>query len=278
MNIVKGTIKRLYKKLFVRKIFYNFYRVIFKLCLRGMGILNFEDGRVSGEISFLNKFFSNFSGLPLVIFDIGANLGNYSKLVRSFCPKALIYAFEPHPVTYLKLKQRTAGLNVFTFNFGFGEREESVKLFDYKHMDSSAHASLYKEVFEKIHKEGVCEYSVNIMKLDDFFANDANLKQIDLLKIDTEGNEFNVLLGARKLIEEKMIDVIQIEFNEMNIVSRVFMKDFFDLLKGYSFFRILPDGLVNIDKYDPIFCEIFAFQNIVAIRRGSKFAKVFESH
>jgi len=30
-------------------------------------------------------------------------------------------------------------------------------------------------------------------------------------------------------------------------------------------YRLLPDGLVQINMYNPIYCEIFAYQNIVAI-------------
>jgi hypothetical protein len=52
----------------------------------------------------------------------------------------------------------------------------------------------------------------------------------------------------------------------MNIISRVFFKDFFDVLPNYIFYRLLPGGkLLEIKEYSPLNCEIFAFQNIIAI-------------
>ena len=63
--------------------------------------------------------------------------------------------------------------------------------------------------------------------------------------------------------------MIQFEFNEMNVASRVFFRDFWLMLPNYEFYRLMVDGMIRIDKYDPIYCEIFAFQNIVAFRRKS---------
>jgi hypothetical protein len=76
----------------------------------------------------------------------------------------------------------------------------------------------------------------------------------------------NVLKGAQKLIESKSINIIAFEFNMMNIVKRVFLKDFINILPGYSFYRLLQDGLIPL-SYNNL-QEIFAYQNIIAIRTG----------
>ena len=68
-----------------------------------------------------------------------------------------------------------------------------------------------------------------------------------------------------------MIDLIHFEFNEMNVASRIFFKDFYDLLKGYRFYRMLPDGLIDLGEYKAYQMEIFGYQNIVAIRHSSRF-------
>ena len=75
-----------------------------------------------------------------------------------------------------------------------------------------------------------------------------------------------MLKGAEKALQEKKIKALHIEFNEMNIISKVSFKDFWDLLFNYKIFRILPGGgLLPIKNYSPIMCEIYAFQNLVAI-------------
>jgi hypothetical protein len=60
------------------------------------------------------------------------------------------------------------------------------------------------------------------------------------------------------------IKIIQFEFNEMNIVSRVFLKDFYQILKAYKIYRLCETELIPLFHYDSI-NEIFKFQNIIAI-------------
>lgn len=137
-------------------------------------------------------------------------------------------------------------------------------------MDGSSHASLYREVIEEIHhkKYGkAIAYDVNVLTLDDF-CSEHEISKIDLLKIDTEGNELKSLIGARQLLYENRIKAIQFEFNEMNLCSKSTFKDFWDLLENFYFYRLLPGGqLLPITKYIPYFCEIYAYQNIIAIRK-----------
>jgi hypothetical protein len=65
--------------------------------------------------------------------------------------------------------------------------------------------------------------------------------------------------------------MVQLEFNEMNTVSRVFFRDFFTLLGDrYDIYRLLPGGLLPITKYRPLQCELFAYQNLLFVRRGQK--------
>ena len=91
---------------------------------------------------------------------------------------------------------------------------------------------------------------------------------IRLLKIDTEGSELKVLLGAAKTLQAQRIDMIQIEFNEMNVVSRVFFRDYFQLLREFDIYRLLPGELLPLRDYRPLYCELFAFQNLLAVRKG----------
>jgi hypothetical protein len=153
-------------------------------------------------------------------------------------------------------------------NAGLGRKTEVAKLFDYQDTDGngsgSEHASLYSEVFQDV-QSGICE--VNIITLDSFcFEN--NITQIDLLKMDTEGNEFAILEGAKRMLAERRIKAIHFEFGGSNIYSRVFMRDFFTTLSDYELYRMLPSGLLKLD-YDPFFCEIFGYQNMVALLKPS---------
>ena len=53
-------------------------------------------------------------------------------------------------------------------NVGVGNKNETLKIYDYKYKDGSSHASIYKDVIEKIHKKESVVHKINIIKLDDF--------------------------------------------------------------------------------------------------------------
>ena len=57
---------------------------------------------------------------------------------------------------------------------------------------------------------------------------------------------------------------ISIKLYEMNSVSSVFYRDITILPKGYEFYRMLPNSIVNLDD-SPVYNETFAFQNILAV-------------
>ena len=141
-------------------------------------------------------------------------------------------------------------------------------LYDYASDDGSQHASLYRDVIEGLRESVSTHHAVSIVSLDDFIGNRA-LAPVDLLKIDVEGNELEVLRGARQSLQKGTIQAIQFEFNEMNLVSRVFFKDFLDMLRGYRLFRLLPRGMLPVQPYHPVLHELFGYQNIVAFRKGA---------
>jgi hypothetical protein len=43
----------------------------------------------------------------------------------------------------------------------------------------------------------------------------------------------------KEALKKGIIEIIHFEFNEMNIFSRTFFKDFYDLLEDYQLFRVL---------------------------------------
>lgn len=251
-----------YARLFARKVFYKFNKFIYGLSLRGLGILNHKSGKLSGEDFFLSSHFANVSAG--VVLDVGANIGDYSARLNELNPNLEIYCFEPHPRTYQKLLSAAGPKKIKSFNLGVGRIEGTLKLYDYADNDGSSHASLYREVIEVIHHGEATEHEVQIVTLDRF-ATERQIDRILLLKIDTEGHELDILKGFESYIRGNKVDFIHFEFNEMNVVSRVFFRDFWEFLPNYDFYRMVQDGLIPITIYHPVYCEIFAYQNIVAI-------------
>lgn len=266
MNTLTSSVKKIYVFLFARKVFYSLNLLFYKLSMRGLGIMNYENDVVSGEKAFIKYLISRNLLNTGVIMDVGANVGHYSMMLRKSNITLPIYAFEPHPAAFKKL-QSAALLHAFTpVRQGAGEQCATATMYDYAGNAGSEHASMYKEVITNFRSSAVDEVSIDLTTIDTFIEAN-NITDIALLKIDTEGNELNVLKGACNAIEKGLINAIQIEFNEMNVISRTFFKDIIDILPGYDFYRLLPDGLKALGRYNVAAFEIFAFQNIVALKR-----------
>ncbi|XHX80375.1 MAG: FkbM family methyltransferase [Stenomitos frigidus ULC029] len=255
----------IYQRFLIRKFAFRLNRLLFKLSANGLGILNYENDKISGEDFFLKQISVILD--DAVIFDVGAYIGDYSNKIRSLSESVTIYACEPHPKTFQQLECQAKQKGYLALNIACSDSEGKLNLYDYSgDQAASQHASLYQEVISTLHRGAVQSWEINVSTVDQLIKL-YKVESIRLLKIDTEGNEFKVLLGAEQAINNNLIDIIQFEFNEMNVVSRVFFKDFYDLLKNYVFFRLLPDGLIPMGEYHPFFCEIFAYQNIIAINR-----------
>ena len=252
-----------YVFLFARSRFSKFNTLLYRLSLSGLGVLNFRDSAVSGERAFLRQYLGNEKG---VVVDVGANQGNYTKEAVHINPGLKVYAFEPHPITFSVMTGNLAGYrNVALINKGLSSTRGVLTLYDYPNQDGSAHASLFEDVITEIHGSGVAvAHEVELITLDEFVASE-QIAEISLLKIDVEGNELEVLRGAINTLSQDKIKAIHFEFNEMNVVSRSFFRDFWRLLRKYTFYRLLPNEMLKISNYNPLNCEIFAYQNIVAI-------------
>jgi FkbM family methyltransferase len=252
-----------YIYLFGRTRFLKFNKLLYRMSLGGLGILNYKTSKASGEKSFLLKYLKKNGG---VLIDVGANQGNYSIEAIAVCPNLRVFAFEPHPITFELLNKNVARhQNIFTVNKGMSQEKGVRKLYDYANKNGSSHASLFQEVITELHGSvAVSSHEVELITIDDFLCT-KNINEIDLLKIDVEGNELEVLRGGINALHDRKIKAIHFEFNEMNIISRVFFRDFWEILEGYRFYRLLPNEMLEIKKYTPLNCEIFAYQNIVAI-------------
>ncbi len=266
MTALARSFKKTYAFLFARKAFYPLHLFLYKLSLSGLGIRNYENEYLSGEKAFIRYLLATGRLHTGVILDIGANIGHYSIMLRQHNIQLPIYAFEPHPTAYQQLSA-AAELHAFTpVPKGVGAAASTAVIYDYSGNGGSEHASMYKAVIEDLH-HGQAQASAIVLTTIDDFVDRYRIDGIALLKIDTEGHELPVLQGAQRTLSQGLAEVIQIEFNEMNVISRTFFKDLVAILPGYDFYRLLPDGLQPLGDYNALQYEIFAFQNIVAVKQ-----------
>jgi FkbM family methyltransferase len=241
---------------------------LFSLTGMNYGNANVLDHEFTGEkkaIEYIRE--KTAREQELILFDVGANAGNYSILLSAVLNERniRIYAFEPSAYSFTHLAKNMASLNNIEFyNFGFGKTEEKVTL--YSNFEGSGATTLYNDAFNTHDfNKGLAE-EIQIKTLNTF-CKAHSVKQIHLLKIDVEGHELFVLQGANELLNQGRIKFIQFEFGPVHVYSRTFFKDFWDLLSPlYILYRIIGDGLFEIKGYSENL-EVFRTANFLAALR-----------
>ena len=127
---------------------------------------------------------------PKVIFDIGGNIGITAIYLASLFPDALIYTFEPLKENFEILKLNTSQFkNIKVFNIGLGAENGSFKVYLSDDNENFGGVSFYSEV-EGSSSESFSECEVkNVNDVVDHL----DINSIDLIKIDTEGAEYDIL-------------------------------------------------------------------------------------
>ena len=218
----------------------------------------------SGEINSMILIKKSLGGKKNVtIFDVGANLGEYSLLSNSiFGEDSIIYSFEPSKSTIGFLKENIKIFkNIKPINIGLGSQNIESELYTYG--KGSKTASIFLPNSGNFNKSSKYTEVISIRTLDDFCKQN-KICEIDLLKIDVEGYEYSVLMGAETMINSLSIKFIQFEFGKCHIDAKVFFRDFYELLSPkFNLYRILPDGLYPIKSYTSSL-EIFHTSNFLA--------------
>ena len=157
---------------------------------------------------------------PLV-FDVGANRGQSIVRYKGLFPSSNIHCFEPNGDEISRLKEIYQNDKTIVLNeVAVGAQREVKKFFLNA---NSAHSSFKKlkkdtEWLKKRSKQlnikqenyTVASTEVSVITLDSYCAEN-KIKHIDILKIDTQGFEEKVLLGASGLLKKGGISLIQLE-------------------------------------------------------------------
>jgi len=186
-------------------------------------------------IKFLKK--NKYDNFKLLI-DIGAHKGESIKLFsKNFIIKKII-SFEASPINFKYLKKKIEenkqGYNnteIVLENTALGAEDKIIEFNQFNESSSSTikeidkESKYYKRKFRLINflnnKETYQKIKIKVSKLKDYIEKN-NIKKIDFMKIDTEGYEFEILLGLENKI--KLVDIIMFEHHYDNMIK-----------KGYTF-------------------------------------------
>jgi FkbM family methyltransferase len=133
----------------------------------------------------------------MTVIDVGAHIGYYT-LVFAKCTGAdgRVYSFEPLPANF-DLLQKNVRLNdlrqVHTIPKAVFSRNQEITLTVPDDQPHSGNGSMYLQA-------GVAQTRINAVSLDSF-CKESEIRP-DVLKMDVEGAEYEVLMGAREIIEQ----------------------------------------------------------------------------
>ena len=205
-------------------------------------IINLIDFKNKKKI--LNFFKKNISKKEITVIDIGAHKGETINFFTKNFNISKLFAFEPNQDLFNFLKKKFKKKNIYLYNCGVGLEDE------YKDLTvtiDSASSTINKintntKYFKR--KKKILAFGKN----KDFFKEKQKIevknlsrfllakeKKIDILKIDTEGYEFNILKG--------------INSNDFKKIDFIYFEHHYDLMieKGYKFYDI--NRLLNKNNF-----------------------------
>ena len=195
-----------------------------------------------------------------LIFDIGANVGEYSELFKNIDKNIEIMCFEPQKAVFKKLKKNLKNFKKIKFyNYAVGNKNVYEKLninlgssyissFS-KYNKKSNYYKIRKTLLKK--NDSKLFERVKVVKLDSI--KEFKKKKIDLVKIDVEGYEIEVLLGMEKILENTKM--IMIEIHRSNMYLNYDSKKIEKFLKNKGFIVIKDFKFPFLNWSDKIFIK-----------------------
>jgi FkbM family methyltransferase len=155
-------------------------------------------------------------GAPVRIVDVGAYRGEWAAACAKLFPKAHILSLEPVPEYYRKAASRASRFPRWEVLCKAAGPERGTRVIDVRGLRSS---------FKRITGEQFPEWAsstdaseggrrVDVEPLDELLAQ-RNFYPVDLLKIDAEGFEREILLGASDTLRRTRQIIIEVRFYEL---------------------------------------------------------------
>lgn len=200
----------------------------------------------------------------ITIFDVGACTGSVTFEYLQLFRKSTIFSFEPFVPSFEILKKAMLPYeNVQVFNIAISEKTGTTEF----NVNESAATNSMLETHPDSSKNWN-QYALNTTKkiqidtitLDEFIEN-KNIDKIDILKLDTQGTEYQILTGSKKAIRENKISLIYLEIITRPTYSgQKNLEDILSLLRVqgfilYNFYNFSYNDHGALRQVDAIFTK-----------------------
>src|ERR671939_1812505 len=177
-----------------------------------------------------------------IVVDVGAHIGKYTLIAsKRVGANGKVIAIEAHPGNYEMLNRniKLNGLtNVTTLNYAVYSKESKIKLYvpDEEFGYTMHHSIMFSYLSPKYSlkgKENEKFIEVNANMLDNLLQKNGLFREVNWIKIDVEGAEFEVLKGATEILSNSKEICLLIEVH--NPYDTNHYKQIIDFLKYYNF-------------------------------------------
>ena len=167
-----------------------------------------------------------------IIFDVGANTGQYTLRFHRCFKDAQIHAFEPSRA-FTELSQKTRRIkNVHLNHFGLGAHDRRTATFnEHESTEMSSFLTLGRDAWGNTQSVR----QVQLRTLDSYCA-EVGVEEIEILKCDTQGYDLEVLKGASEILGAGRVQMIYTEITLARLYEGLpSMEEIFQFLAGYNF-------------------------------------------
>jgi FkbM family methyltransferase len=153
----------------------------------------------------------------LVIFDVGANVGQTIGYFLHSFERPIIHSFEPNSAAFIELQRRCSRIEgVYLNNFGLGAEVGTLELLENTYSELSSFLAPGVDCGGTVTRHS----PIKVETIDNYCVEN-KISCVDILKSDTQGFDLQVLKGAKHLLMRRRIHLIYVEitFSEMYINS-----------------------------------------------------------
>jgi FkbM family methyltransferase len=148
-----------------------------------------------------------------VCFDVGANEGQTIELLTSALRFPQIYAFEPSTAMFQKLQDKVRRAEVHLHQLALGNEAKIHSFTNYSDPCLSSLLALDRNEANQFRDTTVQSFeNVQVETIDNFVLKHS-IRQINLLKLDTQGYDLEVLHGAKGAFAAGIVENVLVELN-----------------------------------------------------------------
>jgi FkbM family methyltransferase len=177
-------------------------------------IINTKAHKKYNTINTIKFLINKIKKKKIIIFDVGANVGDFSHNLRKACESLnkipIIHCFEPNKKLIPIINNTLGSKNIFINKYGLGQKICKKIFYIHESHVKSSFLKIDKNFFLNRKKYKIKKKIEKVNTLDNY-RKIHNIKSIDFLKIDTQSFNEEVIAGAKNSLKNEKIKIIYTE-------------------------------------------------------------------